>query len=78
MPKLKCEICGALLKTENSVRAHMRLHNDTEHTCNICGKVTPNRPALANHKRYMHSERTHKCTICDKAFKKPIGLRVSN
>lgn len=77
-PKLKCDMCGALLKTESSLRAHVRRHGDTEHACKICGKIAPNRSALGNHMRYVHSERVHKCTLCEKAFKKPIGLRVGN
>lgn len=77
MPKLKCHICGALLKNEGSLRAHIRRHGDTETACKLCGKVAPNRSALGNHMRYVHSERIHKCTLCDKAFKKPVGLRVS-
>lgn len=80
MPKLKCSICGALLKTDNSLRSHMRFQHsntDPEQTCKVCGKVTRNGTALREHMRYVHSERTHKCTLCDKAFKKSIGLKVS-
>lgn len=37
----------------------------------------PSKTALGNHIRYVHSERSFKCTLCDKAFKKPVGLKVS-
>lgn len=77
-PRLKCGLCQASLKNESSLRAHMRRHADTEHACKLCGKVAPNRSALGNHMRYVHSERVHKCSLCDKAFKKPVGLRVSH
>lgn len=75
-PRLECNQCGALLKTEISLRSHILRHSDTVHTCNLCGKTCPNRFALSGHIRYVHSKRTHKCTICDKAFPTSIALKV--
>lgn len=76
-PKLQCSICGNWLKHEHSLRKHMARHGQTEEVCKLCNKVAPNRHALGNHMRYVHSERSYKCTMCDKAFKKPIGLKVN-
>lgn len=63
------------LKHEHSLRKHMSRHADTAEVCKLCNKVAPNKHALGNHMRYVHSERAYKCTMCDKAFKKPIGLK---
>ena len=78
LPKQQCQLCGAWLKHENSLRRHMKRHEDAqrEHICQICGKQSPNRGALRSHQKYVHMvERTHKCSICDKAFKKAVTLK---
>lgn len=64
------------MKHESSLRAHLARHKDTTHKCPKCGKETSSRDSLQNHLRYVHAERKYNCTLCEKAFKKPIGLRV--
>lgn len=75
-PRMQCTICDKWLKSKDSLRSHLRRHNDTQHTCKHCNKMTPNRQALANHILYVHSEKKHKCTLCSKAFKVALGLKV--
>lgn len=66
------------LKNEYSLRAHVkRIHIELPQTCTICGKISPNKQSLRNHKKYVHeNERINKCTLCDKAFKQPVALKV--
>lgn len=75
-PKVQCTVCGNWLSDGRGLKKHMDRHEQTEQTCQLCGKVTPNLHALGAHMRYVHSERIHKCTLCEKSFKKEIGLKV--
>lgn len=75
----QCQVCGAWLKHEGSLKAHIKRHHTQEgvrHICEMCGKESPNATALYMHKKYVHwSEKIHKCTICEKAFKEEKTLR---
>lgn len=81
-PKAQCEECGRWLKNAFRLKLHMRTHNRPEvnkFVCNECGKTAPSRSALQSHVRYVHTvERQYQCTFCEKAFKKPITLKVSD
>ncbi|KAJ6641728.1 1,5-anhydro-D-fructose reductase [Pseudolycoriella hygida] len=74
-PKMQCNVCGAWLKHEESLRKHLKRHQDTFANCPICNKVLQNKHSLGNHIRSVHGERSHQCTMCDKAFKKAIVLK---
>ncbi|XP_037821307.1 transcription factor grauzone-like isoform X4 [Lucilia sericata] len=78
-PRVKCTYpnCGRWLKDEDNLKTHMQLHNLAGKTykCSECAKECPNRRALTNHKRYVHSNPTFRCEECDKTFKKAISLR---
>lgn len=65
------------LKHEDSLRKHLKRHQDTFANCPICNKVLQNKHSLGNHIRSVHGERSHQCTMCDKAFKKAIVLKVN-
>lgn len=65
------------LKHEDSLRKHLKRHQDTFANCPICNKVLQNKHSLGNHIRSVHGERTHQCTLCAKAFKKAIVLKVN-
>lgn len=77
LSKFDCcnEICYRL-KHEESLRKHLKRHQDTFANCPICAKVLQNKHSLGNHIRSVHGERSHQCTMCDKAFKKAIVLKV--
>lgn len=75
-PRLTCDICGAHLKNENSMRKHMERHGDSEHVCQLCDRVYYNRLSLDEHMRYMHSESDHSCTSCPKKFRTVHQLKV--
>lgn len=56
----------------------MRLHIQKPGVCKICGKISPNQKALAQHIRY-HSEKYRKkfkCIQCEKGFEDKYKLRV--
>lgn len=55
-PKVKCDVCGTMLKNKESLRKHMQKHKQASeiHICNICGKESPNKDALLKHKKNMH------------------------
>ncbi|KAH8401083.1 hypothetical protein KR009_003008 [Drosophila setifemur] len=75
-PKVQCEICGSWHKNKHSLKKHVRRHNGSAATCDLCGKVSPNRSAMLSHQRYVHlTDRKHECSVCRKAFKKAITLR---
>lgn len=48
-PKAQCHICTSWVKRENLRKHIINLHGefeDEERTCQICGKVAPNKKAL--------------------------------
>lgn len=77
LPKLQCKLCDAQLKNDNSMRKHMKRHNDTEHTCQICNRVYYNKLSLNEHMRYMHSGSEQACKMCEKVFRTSHQLKVS-
>lgn len=64
------------LKNPTSLRKHINRHNSTKVKCTFCDKIAPNKSALGQHIKNVHSEATHKCGFCEKAFKKAINLKV--
>lgn len=75
--KLRCNICGAHLKNENSMKKHMQRHNDVEHNCTICDRVYFNQLSLNEHMRIMHNGQEQTCTFCAKSFRTTQRLKVS-
>ncbi|CAD7078156.1 unnamed protein product [Hermetia illucens] len=77
-PRVQCEICGAWLKHQHSLKKHLMRHEEAQnqHICTMCGKVAPSKGALRSHIHYVHaSARSFKCSVCDKGFKKAIVLK---
>ncbi len=68
-----CHICGSVLKSEDSWRAHMSNHDakarGVKIECKICGKTFPKTAAFKRHMSYHSSARPHQCDTCGKAFK---------
>lgn len=75
IPRMKCNICGALLKNRICLAIHMKSHTDTKRTCEICFQVKANRTALSNHVRRVHGTAKHKCNFCAKSFTRLSALR---
>lgn len=75
IPRVKCNVCGALLKNRICLAIHMKSHTDSQQTCDICLEVKANRSALSNHKRRVHGTAKHKCNFCAKSFTRLSALR---
>lgn len=77
----QCKICFKWLRGMKGVKAHMKnIHEDPggEHRCKICNHLSTTAKGLRVHEVFRHErERKHKCYLCDKAFKRPLDLRVS-
>lgn len=74
-PAAQCSICGAWLKNRYSLKVHLTIHEDTEFSCDICGKIFQTKKNLSRHKGYWHRlERNLKCSYCDKIFREKRNL----
>ena len=78
--KVICNICGAELKHEASLKDHiMRKHNcddPSANTCQECGKMFTVKYDLKDHMKRAHWLHTHlPCPKCDKRFPKRQSLR---
>lgn len=75
----QCTICHKWLL---GLKEHMKnIHDSTgnEHRCKICNHVSTTAKGLRGHVIFRHkSERKHQCSVCNKAFKRPLALRVSH
>ncbi|XP_058832687.1 zinc finger protein 700-like [Topomyia yanbarensis] len=71
-----CNVCGASLKTEGSLRIHMANHGDPQFTCTTCAKKFHTRAALKKHLSVHSDERKHECKVCGKKFKSHEANRV--
>lgn len=76
--KIQCEHCHKWMKNKKSIWTHRRIcQSSGPVACDICGKMAPNPEQLKNHKKFMHQDqRVHQCSYCEKAFKRPIDLKV--
>ncbi|XP_045607513.1 zinc finger protein 25-like [Procambarus clarkii] len=75
---LVCPECGALYKTDASLKSHMILHKESEgnglnsswpFTCHACGKKFSSQASLNNHTANSHSTYNFQCQQCDKICK---------
>ncbi|XP_055626310.1 transcription factor grauzone-like [Toxorhynchites rutilus septentrionalis] len=75
--RVQCDVCLQWLKNRVSWRKHYRRHNQGPAACNLCDHISPNRTALAGHKRHRHSDTaiSHVCKECGKEFKRAISLK---
>lgn len=65
-----CEICGATLRSYESLRGHMFYsHKSRSYTCDQCGKKFTKKYPFELHKRKEHTgEKSHVCDTCGKSF----------
>lgn len=68
--KTKCEICNALIRTDN-FRKHLMLHNAAPMNCKLCGATCKNIESLRGHIYYQHKMQpdTYVCEECGKKFR---------
>ncbi|XP_053699458.1 transcription factor grauzone-like [Sabethes cyaneus] len=74
--RVQCDVCKQWLKNQTSFRKHYQRHQQGPASCDLCDHVSPNKAALAGHKRHRHREPTqHVCQECGKEFRKALTLR---
>lgn len=76
----QCSYCDKWYSSKCSLYEHIKnMHTDTgaEHRCQTCGFVSTTSKALKKHILFNHDVvRKHKCNLCEKAFKRPLDLKV--
>ncbi|XP_058448248.1 uncharacterized protein LOC131428359 [Malaya genurostris] len=73
--RVQCDICRLWFRSRIHLNDHKRRHKQPPVTCDLCGHTSPNKKALASHKRLRHGESSLICQECGKTFKRPITLR---
>lgn len=75
----ECDICRAVLKTKESIRAHIQhshLKIEKRFKCDQCGFAFHSRSEVEKHHRSVHLNiRDFVCTTCGKAFKQRYELK---
>ena len=77
-PKASCNICGAVLRSDQLERHKQMVHYNTEVKCNRCGKMLKGKEGLQSHLR-IHERNDkgieHKCEMCNFSFRFVISLK---
>ncbi|XP_058833759.1 transcription factor grauzone-like [Topomyia yanbarensis] len=73
--RVQCDICQLWFRSRIHLNDHKRRHRQPPVTCDLCGHTSPNKKAMASHKRLRHGESSLVCQECGKTFKRPISLR---
>ncbi|XP_066971034.1 zinc finger protein 728-like isoform X1 [Macrobrachium rosenbergii] len=67
--KFLCQICGNKFMTQNSLMAHMEVHNDIKRfECSFCKKKFMRKEKLKFHERIHTGERPFQCQVCVRGF----------
>uniref|UniRef100_A0A1B6KYI8 C2H2-type domain-containing protein n=1 Tax=Graphocephala atropunctata TaxID=36148 RepID=A0A1B6KYI8_9HEMI len=71
-----CEICGKVLKSNESLKRHLLTHTDKfPFVCEECGKRFRTITNLEQHLRIHSDRRPYTCDLCDKSFRIRHHLR---
>jgi DNA-directed RNA polymerase subunit RPC12/RpoP len=73
----QCKECGKWLKSDLTLRVHMRSHSGRVFRCPNCSKAFKCKQNMRDHMRSHSNARPYKCLACGKTFKLRSGLRVS-
>jgi DNA-directed RNA polymerase subunit RPC12/RpoP len=73
----QCQECGKWLKSDLTLRVHMRSHSGRVYRCPHCNKAFNDKQRMHVHVRSHSSARPYKCLVCGKTFKLKSGLKVS-
>lgn len=71
-----CPICGAQLRTDKTLREHVRKHRDPRFECALCEKRFKTNDELKKHTAVHTGERKFQCQTCGKRFKSYEANRV--
>ena len=75
--RFQCRWCGGYWMSVEGHRAHEEAAPCKNNTCEVCGKIFPQRKDLIKHAR-THNKKDKKdfpCQLCDKAFSRDDSLR---
>jgi KRAB domain-containing zinc finger protein len=73
MDEIKCSTCDRKYKSEKSLRAHAKSHENPQFTCVVCAKEYHHRWMLDRHMG-KHNVDRNLCPICGKTFATPSAL----
>ncbi|CAL4074501.1 unnamed protein product, partial [Meganyctiphanes norvegica] len=67
--KFLCQVCGNKFMNQNSLNAHMEVHNDVKKfQCSFCSKKFKRKEKLKYHERIHTGERPFLCQECGRGF----------
>lgn len=68
--ELTCQVCGVIMKTPASLKAHLRTHTvrKRNYTCDRCGKAYYTKGSLDAHRKIHDGQATEACKMCHKTF----------
>ena len=56
-PQFQCKFCAKLVRSKEKLVAHERFHTgERPFVCNVCGNGYVSKPALSQHKEFMHDD----------------------
>ncbi|KAL1379133.1 hypothetical protein pipiens_015130 [Culex pipiens pipiens] len=71
-----CDVCGATLSTQGSLKLHREKHEEPKMQCNQCEKRFHDKRSLLKHMSVHSDERKYECKVCGKRFKSGEANRV--
>ncbi|XP_069672970.1 zinc finger protein ZFP2-like isoform X1 [Periplaneta americana] len=73
----KCDVCGELLQSAQSLEMHMRTHtSERTYDCDTCGKYFLRYSNLLTHLSRRNCDKPYSCDVCGKIFAKHKCLTV--
>ncbi|KAK7493836.1 hypothetical protein BaRGS_00014977 [Batillaria attramentaria] len=69
-----CQICGKSFKTESSLYAHKKQHQEKRFQCDICSRLFTLKSQMERHRETHREDRPYKCDFCQKTFKTELVM----
>ena len=65
---LECPVCGYRCGYKDRMRKHMRMHEEPQFKCSICGKGLKTKKRLEAHEMDHTGQKPFQCDVCGKGF----------